>query len=136
MPLTARQITRIEANRVKIRTAREEYVTFVTHSAGVTGYQAIPTTWYDLGKVPAGIADKLGRITGKPYDALAEFPEAQTWSDALVLIARTATATGAGVNAAEKYTIINRTKIGLGVDAGGSQGNRWIVQLRRLKYET
>lgn len=136
MPLNARKITHIETNRARIRAGREEYVTLVTHSSGVTGYQAVPCVWHEAGKVPAGVADRLGRLVGKPWDALAEFPETQTWSSALVLIARTPTATSAGVSAAEKYVVLDRIKIGLGVDASGSQGNRWLVKLRRLRYET
>lgn len=136
MPLDPRKIAHIEANRAKIRRGREEYVTLVTHAGGLTGYQAAPCVWYDAGKVPAGVADRLGRVLGKPWDALAEFPEEQAWSADLVVIARTPAATSAGVSAADKYVVLDRVKAGLGVDASGSQGNRWLLKLRRLRYET
>lgn len=136
MPLDARKVAHIEANRAKIRAAREEYVTLVTHAGGATGYQAVPCVWQDAGKVVAGIMDRVGFITRQPYDALVEFQEAQAWSSSLVMIARTPTATSAGVAAADKYTVLDRIKIGLGVDASGSQGNRWLLKLRRLRYET
>ena len=50
----------------------------------------------------------------------------------LTLIARTSTATAAAVRQAERYRVLDRIRIGLGVGATGP-GNRWQVKLRRLK---
>lgn len=140
MALTARGVAHIEANRAKIRAARTETVTLVSYSGGATGYaSATSTVWHDVGKVAAGVLDRVGFITRQPYDALVEFPEEQTWDANLRFICRTATATAAGVAAATDrlYEVLDRIKIGMGVDASSppSQGNRWLLKLRRLRYE-
>jgi len=141
MPLGPLDIAKIEANRALLRQGREEYVTLVTHAGGLTGLQAVPCSWFDAGKVPAGVMDRVGYVSRQPWDALVLFQEAQTWSAVLMYICRTPVATSEGVAAANDrlYTVLQRLRMGIGVTSGTAEppdkGDRWVVLLRRLRYE-
>ncbi len=130
MPLDSRKAAHIEANRATIREGRTETVVFVSGTGTVT-YQAITDClWQDFGLVSAGVSNRDGAVTRKPWDALLELPGSTSFPARLILIARTATV--AAVQQAERYRVLDRIRIGLGVGTTGP-GNRWQVKLRRLK---
>ncbi len=132
MPLDSRKVAHIESNRARIRAGRTETVVFVSGTGPVT-YQAITDClWQEFGRVPAGVASRAGAVTRKPWDALLELPGSTSFPTHLILIARTSTATAAAVQRAERYRVLDRIRIGVGVGATGP-GNRWEVKLRRLK---
>ena len=132
MPLDSRKVAHIEANRARIREGRTETVVLVSGTGPVT-YQAITDClWQDFGQVPAGVANRAGAVTRKPWDALLVLPGNTSFPARLTLIARTSTASAAAVRQAERYRVLDRIRIGLGVGATGP-GNRWQVKLRRLK---
>jgi hypothetical protein len=130
MPLDARKIAHIAAVRDRIRAGRTETVTLVAVAGGVTTYTAVPNvTWYDAGAVPAGITTRSGDVTRVGHDAIAEFPSSTVFPTGLKLIARTATASQAGVAATtDRFTVLDKRPLGLGLPP-----NRWLLRLRRLK---
>jgi hypothetical protein len=135
MPLDSRKVAHIEANRVKIRAQRTETVVLVSTVAGVVTYTAQANCiFYQAGAVPAGISNRVGEITRTPYDGLLELPDGSAWPSGTYSVARTATASQAGVMAAtERYQVLDRRPIGLGTvgDGGGANyGNRFVVRLR------
>ncbi|MGH2350222.1 MAG: hypothetical protein ACRDI2_09715 [Chloroflexota bacterium] len=137
MPLDSRKVAHVAANRDKIRSGRSETVTLVVASGGSVGYQAVEgVVWHDAGLVPAGVTPSVGAITRRPWDALVEFPGGTVLPDDLRLIARTATATAMAVATAERYTVLDRVRAGLGTTGSGggaNSGNRWMVKLRRMR---
>ena len=129
MPLDSRKLAHVAANRAGIRRGRSETVTLVTGGGGMTGYLAVPgVVWHDAGQVAAGVTSRAGEITRQPWDALAEFPGEVAFPEMLRVVARTATATAAGVAAAAGYTVLDRVRVGL-----GAGGNRWMVKLRLIR---
>ena len=91
-------------------------------------YAAVPgVTFYEAGAVPAGVSTRAGEITRVAHDAVAELPVTTVWPAGLRVVARTATASQAGVEAAAKFTVLDRREMGLG------DGNRWVVRLKRLR---
>jgi hypothetical protein len=136
MPLDARKVAHITANRARIRAGRSETVTLVATGAGTVSYQAVAgVVWLDAGLVPPGVAARPGDVTRRPWDALAEFPGDTSFPEGLKLVARTATATEAGVAAAERYLVLDRLRAGPGTTGSGggmSSGNRWMVKLRHM----
>ena len=68
-----------------------------------------------------------GEITRVAHDAVAEFPVETVWPSGLRVVARTGTASQAGVEAAARFTVLDRREMGLG------GGNRWVVRLRRMR---
>jgi hypothetical protein len=137
MPLDSRKVAHIAANRSKIAAGRSETVTFVTASGGLVGYQAVDgCLWYDAGAVPAGVADRVGTITRAPWDALLVVPGTTAIPDDLRCVARTATATSVGVAAAQRYSVLDKRRAGLGTTGsggGGAYGDRWVLKLRLLR---
>jgi hypothetical protein len=137
VPLDARKITHIAANREKVRLGRSETVVLVSVSGGSIVYSALGgVVFHESGAVPAGISNRVGEITRTAYDALAEFPLATVFPSGLRVLARTATPTQAGVQAADKYTVLDRRPVGLGVTGSGggqSSGNRWLLRLRKVR---
>ena len=137
MPLDARKVAHILANRDKIRAGRTETVTFVSVSGAAISYTAADgCVWHETGAVPAGISTRAGDITRTAHDALAEFPSTTSFPAGLKLIARTATASPAGVAAADKFTVLDRRHAGLGTRGSGgatNAGDRWLLRLRRLR---
>lgn len=128
MPLDARKVAHIAANRERIRLGRSETVVFVSVSGGVVAYAAVPgVTFYEAGAVPAGVSTRAGDVTRVAHDAIAEFPVATVWPAGLRVVARTGTASQAGVEAAARFVVLDRRELGLG------DGNRWVVRLRRLR---
>jgi hypothetical protein len=129
-------VAHIAANRARIRAGRSETVTLVATGAGTVSYGAVAgVVWLDAGLVPPGVAARPGDVTRRPWDALAEFPGDTIFPDGLKLVARTATATEAGVAAAESYLVLDRVRAGLGTTGSGggpNTGNRWIVKLRHM----
>jgi hypothetical protein len=142
MPLDSRKVAHVLANRAKIEAGRSETVTVYSTSAGVDGYGTAAVQWFDAGRVPAGIANRIGEVTRQPYDALAIFAHGYAFPDGLRAIARTPTATQAGVAAATAagllFTVLDRRRIGLGtrgdyITANANVGDRWIVRLRQRR---
>jgi hypothetical protein len=137
MPLDTRKIAHIAANRDKIRAGRTETVVLVSVAGGVTTYTAVGgCVWLDTGAVPAGISNRAGEITRVAYDALAEFPSATAFPSGLKLIARTSTPTQAAVSSADRFTVLDKRRAGLGTTGSGggtNAGDRWMLRLRRLK---
>ena len=137
MPLDARKVAHIAANRARITAGRAETVVFVSVSGGAIAYTAVSgVVLHETGAVPAGVANRVGEITRTGHDALAEFPSNTVWPTGLKLIARTATATAAGVALADRFTVLDKRRAGFGVTASGGgsgTGNRWLARLRRLR---
>ena len=137
MPLDSRKVAHIAANRAKIRAGRTETVTLVAASGGTVGYQAVAgVVWRDAGLVAAGVAAQPGQITRQPWDAIAEFPGDTAFPGDLRLVARTATATAAGVAAARRYLVLDKVRAGLGTTGSGGEtaaGDRWLVKLRLMR---
>lgn len=137
MPLDARKVAHIAANRRHMAAGRDETVTLVTASAGVVGYQAVSgCVWRDAGSVPAGVSDRAGEVTRAAWDALLELPDATVVPDDLRCIARTAAATAAGVAAAPCYVVLDRHRAGIGTTGSGgglAAGDRWLLKLRLLR---
>ena len=137
MPLDSRKVAHIAANRDRIRLGRTETVVLVSVAAGVTSYTAAGgCVLNETGAVPAGISNRVGEITRTAYDALAEFPSTTVFPSGLKLIARTATPTAAAVSTADRFTILDKRRAGLGTTGSGGNtntGNRWLVRLRRLR---
>ena len=137
MPLDTRKIAHILANREKIRAGRAETVVLVSVSGGVITYTAVAgVVFNEVGAVPAGVSNRVGEITRSGHDAVAEFPGSTTWPSGLRVVARTSTASQAGVAAADRFEVLDRRRAGLGVTGSGggaSTGDRWMVRLRRLR---
>jgi hypothetical protein len=137
VPLDARKVAHAAANRAKITAGRSETVVLVSVAGGVVSYAAVAgVVWNEVGAVPAGVSNRVGEITRSGHDVLAEFPSGTAWPNGLRLVARTGTASGAGVAAAERFTVLDSRRAGLGVTGSGggaTAGNRWMVRLRRLR---
>jgi len=135
VPLDARKVSHIAANRDKILLGRTETIVFVSVAGGVTSYTAVAgAVWYDTGAVPAGIANRAGEITRVGHDAVVELPSATAFPTGLALIARTGTPTQAGVQSAERFQLLDKRRVGLGVTGSGggtNAGNRWLLRLRK-----
>ena len=128
MPLDARKVAHIGANRERMRLGRSETVVFVSASGGSVVYAPVPgAVFYEAGAVPAGVSTRAGEITRVAHDAVMELPVGTVFSSGLKVIARTGTATQAGVAAAAKFTVLDRRELGLGA------ANRWVVRLRRVR---
>src|SRR5689334_10632463 len=130
VPLDARKVGHLAANRRRMAAGRSETVVLVGASGGTVGYAAVPgVVWHDEGLVPAGVETRAGEVTRRPWDAVAEFPDGTVFPSDLRLMARTATATAAGVAAAERYAVLDRVRAGLGTTGSGggpAAGNRWM----------
>ena len=137
MPLDARKVAHIAANRSRIASGRSETVVLVTASAGLVGYRALAgCLWHDAGAVPAGVTDRAGEVTRAAWDALLVLPDAATVPDDLRCIARTATASAGGVAAASCYLVLDRHRAGIGTSASGgglAAGDRWLLKLRLIR---
>lgn len=137
MPLDARKVAHIASNRSRIRQGRSETVVFVAVSGGVVGYQAIDgCVWVEMGNVPAGVSNRIGEVTRAAHDALVELPGDTAIPDGLRLVARTSVASAVGVAGADRYTVLDRRRAGLGTTGSGggtNAGNRWLLRLRRLR---
>lgn len=137
MVLTSRGVAHILANRARIREGRSETVVVVTEGVGTVGHQAVSGVAVHVsGAIRPGVSNRIGEITRVPWDAVMEFPG--TTDPAVFtninLIARTATASLAGVAAAlERYFPLDIRREGLGTrgDGGGlNQGDRWVIKCR------
>lgn len=127
MPLDTRKVAHAAANREKIRAGRTESIVLVAVNAGATTYTLVAgCVWHEVGAVPAGVASRASEITRTAYDALAELPGGTVLPNGLRLVARTGTASAAGVAAADRFTVLDRRRMGLG-------GNRWVMRLRRIR---
>ncbi len=137
MPLDARKVAHIAANRARVTAGRSESITLVSAGGGTAGYLALPgCVWYDAGAVPAGVANRVGEVTRAPWDAIVEVPGATVFPADLRYVARTAIATSAGVAAAPRYVVLDRRRQGLGTTGSGggaSYGNRWVLKLRLIR---
>ncbi len=141
MALGTRGVAHVLANRAKINAGRSETVVLVTHSPGVDGYAAVAgCLWFDADRVPSLTSNRVGEVARVPWDAVCILPHAQAVPADLVAVARTATATAAGVSAATNagllYTILETRRLGVGTrgDGGGTNsGDRWIVKLRQRR---
>ena len=137
MPLDTRKVAHILANRDKIRLGRTETLVLVSVAAGVITYQAVAgCVLNEVGAVPAGISNRVGEITRTAYDALVELPSSTIIPTDLKLIARTATPTSAAVATADKFTLLDRRRLGLGTTGSGggpNTGDRWHLRLRRVR---
>ena len=137
MPLDARKVAHIAANRERIRLGRSETVTLVSVSGGGVVYGAVSgVVFYEAGAVPAGVSNRVGEITRTGHDAIAEFPAGTVFPSGLRMVARTATASQAGVAAADRFQVLDARRAGLGVTGSGggaNTGDRWMVRLRRLR---
>ena len=137
MPLDSRKIAHILANREKLRAGRSETVVLVSVSGASIVYTAVAgVVFHESGAVPAGVANRVGEITRTGHDALAEFPSATAWPTNLKLIARTATPSQAAVATADRFTLLDKRRAGLGTTGSGggpNTGNRWLARLRRLR---
>jgi hypothetical protein len=137
LPLDSRKVAHIVANRDKIRFGRSETVVLVSVSGGVISYAAVAgCTWHEAGAVPAGVANRAGEITRTAYDSLVELPSGASIPSGLRVVARTATPSAAGVSAADRFTVLDQRRAGLGVTGSGggtNAGNRWLLRLRRLR---
>jgi hypothetical protein len=137
MPLDGRKIAHILANREKIRLGRSETVVLVSVSGSAVVYTAVSgVVFHEAGAVPAGVANRVGEITRTAYDAVAEVPLSTVFPGNVRVVARTATATQAGVQAADKFTVLDRRAVGLGVTGSGggaNTGTRWQLRLRRIR---
>lgn len=137
MALNSRGVAHILANRARIEAGRSETVVLMgaTSNPDTVSYQAIAGVLVHLaGQVPAGITNRIGELTRQPWDAILVFPHATVFDSSLRLIARTATASQAGVTAAtERYFVIDRKREGLGTRGSGggtNSGDRWLVKCR------
>ena len=138
MPLDSRKAAHILANRAKIQAGRSETVVFVAVSGGVTSYTAVGgCVLHDVNAVPAGVSTRAGEVSRTGFDALLEVPSAAALPAGTVrVIARTATASPAGVTAADRFTVLDRRRAGVAVtgDGGGTNaGDRWVYRLRRIR---
>ena len=137
MPLDVRKVAHIAANRDKIRLGRSETLVLVSVAGGVISYQAVAgCVFNEVGAVPAGISNRVGEITRTAFDALAEFPSGAAFPSGLKLVARTATPTSGSVETADKFTVLDRRRAGLGTTGSGggaSAGDRWQLRLRRVR---
>jgi hypothetical protein len=137
VPLDARKVGHIAANRAKINAGRDETVVLVTASGGVVGYQAVAgCLWYDVGAVPAGITNRVGEVTRFGWDAVVVVPGSVAMPSDLRVVARTATANAAGVAAARRYVALDVRRAGLGTTGSGggaAYGNRWLLKLRLMR---
>ena len=137
MPLDTRKVAHIQSNRDKIRLGRTETLVLVSAAGGVITYQAVAgCVLNEVGAVPAGIANRVGEITRASYDALGEFPSNAIFPTSLRLIARTPTPTSAAVATADKFTVLDRRRLGLGTTGSGgglNTGDRWQFRLRRVR---
>ena len=137
MPLDSRKIGHIAASRERIRAGRGETVVLVSVAGGVTSYAAVSgCVLNEVGAVPAGVSNRVGEITRTAYDAVAEFPSGTAFPSGLKLVARTGTATQAGVSAADRLVVLYRRRAGLGTSGSGggvNVGDRWMVRLRRVR---
>src|SRR5688500_8300858 len=135
MPLDARKTAHIAANRDRIRAGRSETVVLVSVSGSVVTYTAVSgVVFNEVGAVPAGVSNRVGEITRSGHDAVAEFPSGTVFPVGLRVVARTATASQAGVAAAARFDVLDRRRAGLGVTGSGggaNAGDRWMVRLRR-----
>ena len=138
MPLDSRKAAHILANRTKIQAGRSETVVFVAVNSGVISYTAVDgCVFNDVNAVPAGVSNRTGVVSRTSFDALLEVPSAAALPGGTVrLIARTATASLAGVTAADRYTVLDRRRAGLAVTGSGggtNAGDRWVYRLRRVR---
>ena len=137
MPLDSRKVAHMAAVGERIRLGRGETVTLVSVSGGVVAYEAVSgVVFYEAGAVQAGVTNRVGEVTRTAHDAVAEFPVTTVWPSGLRVVARTGTATQAGVAAADRFEVLDRRRVGLGVTGSGggvNAGNRWVVRLRRLR---
>ena len=128
MPLDSRKVAHILANRERVRSGRSETVVLVSTSGAAVVYTAVPgAVFYEAGAVPAGVTTRAGEVARVAYDGIVELPVSTTFPSGLKLIARTGTASQAGVAAVERYTVLDRRQLRLG------GGNRWVVRLRRVR---
>jgi hypothetical protein len=86
------------------------------------------------------VANRIGEVTRSPWDAVVVLPDATAIPGDLVAVARTATASAAGVAAATAagllYVVLEQRRLGLGTrgSGGGSNyGNRWVLKLRQRR---
>src|SRR5688572_6732786 len=100
MPLDARKVAHMVANRERVRVGRTEGVVLVSVWGGTVVYEAVSgVVLYETGAVPAGVSTRAGDVTRVAYDGLAEFPAGTVFPASLKVVARTGTATQAGVEA-------------------------------------
>src|SRR5687767_7605977 len=98
MPLDSRKVAHILGNRERVRMGRSETVVFVSTSGASVVYAAVPgAVFYEAGAVPAGVSNRAGEITRVADDAILERPVTTVFPGGLKVIARTGTATQAGV---------------------------------------
>ena len=144
MPLDARKVAHIAANRARIRVGRSETVVLIATGNGTTGTQVVTdAVWHDRHDggpvaVPYGGPTGTGHANrgSVAWDATVELPGSVSLPTDLRYVARTASV--AGINNAPRYAVLDAMRAGLGtVASAGSttttaSGNRWRLHLRRL----
>jgi len=144
MPLDARKVAHISANRTRIRVGRSETVVLIAAGNGTTGTQMVTdAVWHDRHDggpvaVPYGGPTGTGHANrgSVAWDATVELPGSVSLPTDLRYVARTASV--AGISSAPRYAVIDAMRAGLGtVASAGSttmtaSGNRWRLHLRRL----
>jgi len=144
MPLDARKVAHISANRTRIRAGRSETVVLIAAGNGTTGTQVVTdAVWHD--RHDGGpVAGSHGGPTGTghanrgsvAWDATVELPGSVSLPTDLRYVARTASV--AGISSAPRYAVIDAMRAGLGTVASAgltamtASGNRWRLHLRRL----
>ena len=125
MPLDNRKAAHILANRARIQAGRSETVVFVAVNGGAISYTAVSgCVLNDVNAVPAGVSNRTGVVSRTSFDALLEAPSAAALPAGTVReIARTATASLAGVSAADRYVVLDRRRVGLAVTGSGGGMN-------------
>lgn len=124
MPLDSRKWAHIKAVREKMERGREEVVLFVARDGGgAFSYGAPYVVWYEAGRVPSGVANRIGEITRSPFDAILVIPvryktiqgNRVTWEhpDGLKCVCRIAVDIYTQPEAAIQQAIVNATAEGL-----------------------
>ncbi len=144
MPLDARKVAHISANRARIRAGRTETVVLIAAGNGTTGTQVVAdVVWHDRHDggpvaVPYGGPTGTGNTNrgSVGWDAAVELPGSVSLPTDLRYVARTASV--AGISNAPRYAVLDARRAGLGTSASAgltainASGNRWRLHLRRL----
>ncbi len=144
MPLDARKVAHIAANRTRIRVGRSETVVLIAAGNGTTGTQVVSdAVWHDRHDggpvaVPYGGPNGAGNTNrgSVAWDATVELPGSVSLPTDLRYVARTASV--AGISNAPRYAVLDAIRAGLGTTASAgltaitASGNRWRLHLRRL----
>jgi hypothetical protein len=142
VPLDARKVAHVAANRARMAAGRSETVTVVSVSAGAVVAQAVTgCVWLDTGAVPAGVTNRIGEIIRTGHDAVLQVPGSVVWPDDVRYVARCSGGTLAAAQSARRYVVLDKRKVGMGTTGSGAasatddswHGDRWVCRLRLLR---